>query len=104
MMVCGTEGCASFVGDDLVQFETLRPFEYDPPSWLPGVSATGASDAGAAPLNLWTDLHKANYRDFTTAVREGRRPLVTGEDQYKVSLVLNKIYERAGVGLFAPRV
>ena len=101
VLICGTEGCVSFVGDELVSFETKRPFEYTAPAWLPGVASVGASDAGAAPLNLWTDLHKANYKDFILAVREGREPLVTGEDQYRVSLILNNIYQRAGVGLFA---
>lgn len=100
VLICGTEGCASFVGDDLTQFETKRPFTYEVPDFVPRPATVSATDTAAAPLNLWTEGHKANYRNFVTSVREGNTPVVTGEDQYRVSLVLNKIYARARVGLF----
>jgi predicted dehydrogenase len=45
--------------------------------------------------------HLGNITDFVMAVREGRRPLVTGEDQRRVIRVLNLIYEKAQVGPFA---
>jgi predicted dehydrogenase len=48
-----------------------------------------------------TDGHLGNIRDFVMAVRENRRPLVSGDDQRRVIRVLNLIYEKARVGPFA---
>ena len=59
-------------------------------AWL---VAAGAVDAGS---RVTRDAH-----DRALAVREGRAPLVTGEEYRKVTRVLNLIYERARVGPFA---
>lgn len=106
VLICGSEGSASFQGDDMVFFNTKRPFEYDPPADLlptPSSVAPGGENKAAQPLALFGDYHTANYRNFIRSVRAGVRPLVTGEDQYKVCRVLNLIYERAGVGPYWKR-
>ncbi|HEY3331885.1 MAG TPA: Gfo/Idh/MocA family oxidoreductase [Capsulimonadaceae bacterium] len=104
VLICGSEGSASFVGDDLTFFETKRPFEYEPPAELlpkASMKSPDGENKGANPLALFGNQHAANYRNFITSVRAGVRPLVTGEDQYKVCRVLNLIYKAAGVGPFA---
>ncbi|MDR3710975.1 MAG: Gfo/Idh/MocA family oxidoreductase [Capsulimonadaceae bacterium] len=104
VLICGSEGSAAFVGDDLVSFATKRPFEYEPPAdILPHArpEKVDADGRAAKPLGMSSDMHAANYRNFVTSVRAGKRPLVTGEDQYRVCRTLNLIYKRAGVGPYA---
>ena len=103
LLICGTEGSAQFIDDDLTYFKTSRPFVEageayaDVPIIAPAISENRAAD----PLAMSNQGHLDNIRDFALAVREGRPPLVTGEDYRKVTRVLNLIYQRAGVGPFA---
>jgi len=104
VLICGSEGSAAFVGDELVSFATKRPFEYEPPADMLPIPVNAEPDGkntAANPLAMQSIHHTANYRNFIRSVRAGVKPLVTGEDQYRVSRVLNLIYEKAGVGLFA---
>lgn len=95
VLICGTDGSAAFSGDELIYFKTREPFETeDATATKSSTTATGASD----PLALSGDGHLGNIKDFVLAIREGRKPYVTGEDQRRVTRVLNLIYERAGVG------
>lgn len=107
VLICGTEGSAAFVGDDLTSFWTSRPVEYEAPEELlprPRMVVDEDGDnKSAKPLAMFGDQHAANYRNFISSIRNGVIPLVSGEDQYRVSRVLNLIYERAGVGLFAKK-
>ena len=120
VLICGTEGSAAFSGDDLTYFKTQRPFEQDPP---PNKSDQGddkddqnqaqgeKSDApkkdedednkASAPLAMSSTGHEANIRDFIVAVQDRRPPLCTGEDSLRVVRLLNRIYEKAGVGPYA---
>jgi UDP-N-acetyl-2-amino-2-deoxyglucuronate dehydrogenase len=103
LLICGTEGSAQFTGDDLTFFKTSRPFNSpddahaDIHAAAPGAAENRASD----PLAMSNQGHLDNIRDFAMAIKQGRQPLVTGEEYRKVTRVLNLIYERAGVGPFA---
>ncbi|MBV9468943.1 MAG: Gfo/Idh/MocA family oxidoreductase [Abitibacteriaceae bacterium] len=99
VLICGTEGSASFTGDNLTYFKTKEPFVEE------GTGDNARNDTGSNtasdPLALSSNSHEANIRDFIMAVRENREPLVTAEDQRKVVRSLNLIYEKAGVGRYA---
>ena len=99
VLICGTEGSASFAGDNLTYFKTKEPFAEE------GAGENARNDTGSNtasdPLALSSNSHEANIRDFIMAVRENREPLVTAEDQRKVVRALNLIYEKAGVGRYA---
>jgi UDP-N-acetyl-2-amino-2-deoxyglucuronate dehydrogenase len=101
LLICGTEGSCQFSGDDLTFFKTSKPFE-DAADLIPTESpSAGVEKRASDPLALSHAGHLANIRDFAAAVREGRPPLVTGEEYRKVTRVLNLIYQSAGVGPFA---
>jgi UDP-N-acetyl-2-amino-2-deoxyglucuronate dehydrogenase len=97
VLICGVDGSAAFADDDLVYFKTRRPFDGESPAAPAASGDARASD----PLALSADGHLGNIRDFVLAVREKRRPLVSGEDQRRVIRALNLIYEKAQVGPFA---
>jgi predicted dehydrogenase len=68
-------------------------------TWLDGRrqaigSATG-SGTGAAVMDFPHDSHRALIADFAAAVREGRRPLVTGEDCLATQRIIDAVL-RAG--------
>ena len=96
VLICGTEGSAAFEGDTLTHFKTSKPFE----EAAVADTATGAGGAGAA-LDIGTNLHTLNLKDFATAVLEGRQPSATGIDGRRVVDALNKIYRAAGIPAFA---
>lgn len=95
VMICGTEGSAAFVEDELVTFKTLRPFEEAGDT--SGVD-TGAENKAADPLALSSNQHEANIRDFISAIRTGSRLLIQPEENIRVVGLLNAIYAKAGVG------
>ena len=103
LLICGTEGSAQFIGDDLTYFKTTRPFESTAEITSHHADAAAAEHRSSDPLAMNMEGHLENIRDFAIAVGEGRPPLVTGEEYRKVTRVLNLIYERAGVGAFSTR-
>ena len=101
LLICGTEGSAQFEQDDLTYFKTARPFPEDADAKPTAAPVEVAENRASDPLAMSNQGHLDNIRDFAMAVKEGRQPLVTGEEYRKVTRVLNLIYERAGVGPFA---
>lgn len=100
VMVCGTEGSVSIVDEEVVYFKTQRPCENAPVvAGSQGMAAAKASK----PLDLASDYHMANMEDFILAVREGRKPMVSDEESLRVVRLLNRIYEKAGVGPYAKK-
>jgi UDP-N-acetyl-2-amino-2-deoxyglucuronate dehydrogenase len=99
VLICGTEGSASFEINDITSFETTRPFEYDGEEPI----AASKSDGNAAsdPKNIADEFHKMNIKDFSLAVLEGRQPAVTAEDGLRLVKVLSGIYTKAAVGPYA---
>jgi UDP-N-acetyl-2-amino-2-deoxyglucuronate dehydrogenase len=96
VVICGTEGSAAFEGDTLTHFKTSKPFEE-----ANEADATTTPGGAGNALDIGTNLHTLNIKDFATAVLEGRQPLATGIDGRRVVDALNKIYRAAKVGPFA---
>lgn len=61
----------------------------------------GAATAGSDPSAL-SNAHSDQYRDFVTAIDEGRTPLVTVAEATKTLAVVNAIYESANTGRPTP--
>lgn len=98
VVICGTDGSCAFAGDDLTYFKTKHPFEAETNgATLPSAPA---ANTAASPLSLGAQGHLANFRDFVSALREHRTPLVTGHDARRFTKVLKMIYAKAGISLF----
>ncbi|GAB4308917.1 MAG: Gfo/Idh/MocA family oxidoreductase [Promethearchaeota archaeon] len=89
--VHGTEGTVRLVGDDLFVYGPG-----DPPDKEPLVGASHANFAD--PTTFALEEHQALVRDFVAAVREGRDPLVSGEEGRKAVEVIRAIYKSATEG------
>jgi predicted dehydrogenase len=92
--VYGTRGGVQLEAEAVVRWES------DAPPTLSAAVAPGASGAGAgsSPTGLAPAGHIRIVADFVAAVRDGRPPLVPGEEgRRSVSLVL-AIYEAARTG------
>jgi UDP-N-acetyl-2-amino-2-deoxyglucuronate dehydrogenase len=96
-LICGTEGSACIAVNTLTSFDTKRPFVYDDAA----MPESEAGNGGANPLDISEDSHRLNIADFATAVSEGRKPSVTGEDGFRLVRLLSGIYSKAGVGPYA---
>jgi UDP-N-acetyl-2-amino-2-deoxyglucuronate dehydrogenase len=105
VLICGSEGSASFVGDDLTFFHTKNPFPAPPYSPEPEAPPTAAPVENKASQALGMDRksHRDNIRNFIVSIRGKRQPVVTPQDMRRVVRVLNLIYERAGAGPYAKR-
>jgi predicted dehydrogenase len=101
VMVCGTEGSVSICEDEIVYFKTLRPAD-NPPAVARSQTVAAAAKA-SNPLDLASEYHLANMEDFIRAVRDGRKPAVSDEESLRVVKLLNRIYEKAGVGPYAKK-
>ncbi|MCX6360101.1 MAG: Gfo/Idh/MocA family oxidoreductase [Armatimonadetes bacterium] len=91
--VYGQRGSASFDDAQVVSFG------------IDGADATAELPAEAAglggraePMAINMAGHEAIFADFVEALRDGRRPMVTGEDARAAVDVLNKIYRKAVPG------
>jgi UDP-N-acetyl-2-amino-2-deoxyglucuronate dehydrogenase len=99
VLICGSEGSASFTGDDLSFFHTKTPM---PETAAPAAPTTAPVENKASQaLGMDRKSHRDNIRNFVVSVRENRQPLVTPQDMRRVVRTLNLIYERAGVGPYA---
>jgi len=104
VLICGTDGSAAFSGDDLTYFKTRKPFEeksYEGTSEGGQATSEGGENKASDPLALSGSGHEANIREFIAAVQQGRTPYCTPEDGLRVVRLLNRIYEKAGVGPYA---
>ncbi|HEX5322134.1 MAG TPA: Gfo/Idh/MocA family oxidoreductase, partial [Capsulimonadaceae bacterium] len=103
VLICGSEGSASFATDRLLSMKTKRPYEEietTDADTATGV-ASGSPSVASEPLALWSDMHKANIKDFITSIQAGKQPMVKPEEMRRVVRVLNMIYSKAGVGPYA---
>ena len=91
--VYGTQGGVQVEGEAAVRWHTGTP----PPEGLQpgGVAAAGS---GASPTGLPLTGHVRLLRDFVAAVREGRDPLVTGEEGRRSLALVLAVYESARTG------
>ncbi|MBV9852475.1 MAG: Gfo/Idh/MocA family oxidoreductase [Armatimonadetes bacterium] len=101
--VSGTTGSAMLVGDHLAHFHTREPFEEDAAAQEPSEAESGDTGAAKAsdPAALSGDGHLGNVRDFVLAVHEKRQPLVSAQEARHAVNLLNMIYQKAQVGLYA---
>jgi len=61
-----------------------------------------AAGSGASPTGIGTVGHTLIVRDFVAAIREGREPLVTGEEGRRSLALVLAVYEAAGLGAGPP--
>ncbi len=88
----GTRGTAIITGDRLTAWD-VRDDAGDPPP-LAGPAASGASD----PMAISLTPFERQFRDFGEAIREGRKPLVSGIQGYQALELVEAIYESCRSG------
>jgi UDP-N-acetyl-2-amino-2-deoxyglucuronate dehydrogenase len=100
VLICGSEGSASFMNDELISFHTKTPMP-EPAASDTAPSAAPVDNKASQALGMDRKAHRDNIRDFIVSIRENRQPIVTTQDMRRVVRLLNLIYERAGVGPYA---
>lgn len=89
----GTKGTAIITGDALTTWDVQDDSGSAPP--LAERAASGAAD----PLAISLAPFERQFLDFGAAIREGRRPLVAGEDGLRALTVVESIYESCRRGI-----
>ena len=91
----GTRGSALVTGDKLTAWDVEDDSGERPP--LEHAPASGASD----PMAISTIAFERQFLDFGNAIREGRQPLVSGEEGYRALELVDAIYRscREGHGI-----
>lgn len=88
----GTKGTAVVSGDRLITWDVRDDAGDDPP--LASIVASGASD----PMAISLEPFERQFRDFGDAIRERRRPSVSGEDGYQALELVDAIYRSCRTG------
>jgi predicted dehydrogenase len=86
----GTKGTAIISGDRLTGWDVLDDTEanrLDPAPVAHNV-ASGSSD----PMAISVTSFERQFRDFADSIREGREPVVNGEEGYRALQVVLGIY------------
>ncbi len=83
----GTKGTAIVTGDRLTAWDVEDDHGEPPP--LVSEVRSGASDPMAIPLEPF----ERQFRDFGEAIRDGRKPLVAGEEGYRALELVLAIYQ-----------
>jgi predicted dehydrogenase len=93
--VYGTDGGVQVEGEAVVRWNARTPM----PDGLP-MAASGAAGAGsgASPTGIGATGHARLMADFVEAVRQGRPPLVTGEEGRRSLALVLAAYESARTG------
>ncbi len=84
--VHGTKGSAIITGDQLTSWD-VKDDRGEPPPLSTGV-ASGASD----PMAISVESFERQFLDFGDAIRNGRKPLVSGEEGYQALALVDAIY------------
>jgi UDP-N-acetyl-2-amino-2-deoxyglucuronate dehydrogenase len=82
----GTKGTAIITGDRLTTWDVRDDSGSPPP--LARKVASGASD----PMAIALEPFERQFQDFASAIREGRKPLVSGEEGCQALEVVEAIY------------
>ena len=88
----GTGGTAMITGDRLTTWDVKDDAGEPPP--LHGDVASGASDPMAIPLEPFA----RQFRDFAEAIKNRRRPLVSGEEGLQALAVVDAVYRSCRLG------
>jgi UDP-N-acetyl-2-amino-2-deoxyglucuronate dehydrogenase len=91
--VYGTKGGVQVEGEAVVRWHAGTPA---PEPLQPGGAASAGS--GASPTGLPVTGHVRLMRDFVDSVREGRAPLVSGEEGRRSLALVLAVYESARTG------
>jgi UDP-N-acetyl-2-amino-2-deoxyglucuronate dehydrogenase len=84
--VYGTRGGAQIEGEAVVRWSTVAGER------VTGAAVPQEAGAGAAPTGISAAGHIRIMEDFTAAVREGRVPLVTGEEARRALALVLAVY------------
>jgi len=90
--VYGTRGGAQIEGD------TVARWEGGSPRLQPAPAGSARAGAGGSPTGIGTTGHTLVVRDFAEAVREGREPLVSGEEGRRSLALVLSVYAASGLG------
>lgn len=88
----GSHGTAIITGDRLTTWDVKDDSGEPPP--LRGDVASGASD----PMAISLEPFARQFRDFADAIREQRRPLVSGEEGFQALAVVDAVYQSCRLG------
>jgi predicted dehydrogenase len=88
----GTKGTAIISGDKLTTWDLRDDAGEAPP--LEREVASGSSD----PMAISLEPFERQFLDFGEAIREGRRPLVSGEDGYQALEIVDAVYRSCRTG------
>jgi UDP-N-acetyl-2-amino-2-deoxyglucuronate dehydrogenase len=90
--VHGTKGSAIITGDQLTAWD-VKDDRGEPPPLSTGV-ASGASD----PMAISVESFERQFLDFGDAIRNGRKPLVSGDEGYQALALVDAIYRSCRTG------
>jgi UDP-N-acetyl-2-amino-2-deoxyglucuronate dehydrogenase len=90
--IYGTRGGAQIEGDALIRWEG------EAPRIRPELPAAVDAGSGASATGLGIQGHTLLLQDFVAAIREGREPLVSGEEGRRSLALVLDIYRAAGLG------
>jgi predicted dehydrogenase len=88
----GTKGTAIITGDKLTTWD-VKDDSGEPPPLVTEVRS-GASD----PMAISLEPFARQFRDFGEAIRDGRKPLVAGEEGYRALELVLAIYQSCREG------
>jgi UDP-N-acetyl-2-amino-2-deoxyglucuronate dehydrogenase len=83
----GTRGSAIITGDQLTAWDV----DGDSDAPVETAAMSGASD----PMAISTRSFERQFQDFAEAIRDGRPPLVSGEEGYRAVQLVDAIYQSA---------
>jgi UDP-N-acetyl-2-amino-2-deoxyglucuronate dehydrogenase len=89
----GSEGGVQVEGEAVVRWHARTPAPE-----APAGSGAAAAGSGGSPTAIGTTGHTRLLADFVAAVREGRPPLVTGEEGRRSLALVLAVYESARSG------
>ncbi len=89
----GTKGTAVISGDKLTTWDMVG--DSGDPAPLEREVASGASD----PMAISLEPFERQFLDFGAAIRDGRQPLVSGEEGYRALELVDAIYRSCRTGV-----
>jgi UDP-N-acetyl-2-amino-2-deoxyglucuronate dehydrogenase len=88
----GTKGSAIVTGDQLTAWDVKDDSGEPPP--LAASAASGASD----PMAISLEPFELQFLDFAEAIKEGRKPLVSGQDGLDALEIVDAVYRSCRAG------
>lgn len=92
--LCGSRGSATLEEDRIVRWE-FDEMNQEDSSLLSGAAENAGGSGAADPRAIGVEGHRRVMADMTAAVRDGRPPLVSGEEGRKAVALIEFIYASA---------